>query len=70
MLTTAITAGLAAILTFFGVEPGLYIGPMWIAVKVLIVGTIGGVMWWRDKKKRERHPLEEGAARVEQTKKD
>jgi len=45
MLTSLITAGIAAVLTFFGVEPGLYIAPLWIAVKVVIVAIIAAVMW-------------------------
>jgi hypothetical protein len=38
MITTAITAAIGAVLSFFGVAPGPYLGAVWIAVKLLIVG--------------------------------
>jgi Flp pilus assembly protein TadB len=54
MITTAITAALAAILTYFGVEPGLYVAPLWLAVKVMLVFGIGFFVW-----KKERNALRE-----------
>ncbi|MEW5849104.1 MAG: hypothetical protein AB2A00_09825 [Myxococcota bacterium] len=50
MLTSAVTAALVAMLTWMGVEPGLYIAPLWVAVKVVVVASIGGLMWWRQKR--------------------
>jgi hypothetical protein len=38
MITTAITGAIGAILAFFGIAPGPYLGAVWIAVKLLIVG--------------------------------
>jgi amino acid transporter len=49
VITSAITAGIAAILAYFGVKPGLYLGAVWVAVKVIIVGGVAGVMWWRSR---------------------
>jgi hypothetical protein len=40
VLTSAITAAIASVLTWFGVEPGLYIAGVWVAVKVLVIGLI------------------------------
>jgi hypothetical protein len=40
MLTSAITAAITAVLTWFGIPPGPYIAGVWIAVKVLLVGVV------------------------------
>jgi putative Mn2+ efflux pump MntP len=40
VLTSAITAAIATVLTWLGVEPGLYVAGVWIAVKVLLVGVV------------------------------
>lgn len=42
MITTAITAAIAAVLGFFGIPPGPYVGAVWLGVKLLLVG--GGVL--------------------------
>jgi hypothetical protein len=46
MLTSAITAAIVALLTWLGVEPGLYVAGVWLAVKILVIGslTIIGVL--------------------------
>jgi hypothetical protein len=53
MLTSAITAGIAAILSFFGIPPGPYIAPIWIGVKITIVAIIA-LVGWRSLKKRRK----------------
>lgn len=40
MLTSAITTAIVAVLTWIGVEPGLYIAGVWLAVKILVIGTL------------------------------
>lgn len=37
MITTAITGAIGAVLAFFGVAPGPYLGAVWIAVKLVMV---------------------------------
>jgi uncharacterized membrane protein SirB2 len=37
VLTTAITAGIASILSFFGIPPGPYLAGVWIGVKIVVV---------------------------------
>jgi O-antigen/teichoic acid export membrane protein len=51
MLTSAITAAIAAVLTWAGIPPGPYIAGVWIAVKILVVAVIA-VMGWRSARKR------------------
>jgi hypothetical protein len=59
MLTSAITAAIAAILSFFGIPPGPYLVGVAIGVKVTIVATIA-LLGWRtlQKKKKEASPPE------------
>ena len=45
MLTSAITAAIAAVLTALGIPPGPYIAGVWIAVKVLLVAIVALVGW-------------------------
>lgn len=40
MLTSAITAAIAAVLTWLGIPPGPYIAGVWIAVKIAIVAVV------------------------------
>jgi len=54
MLTSAITAAIAAVLTWLGVPPGPYIAGVWIAVKVLVVAAIA-LLGWRAARRRS-HP--------------
>jgi hypothetical protein len=44
MITTAITAAITAVLSFFGIPPGPYVAGIWIGVKICIVllVTYGG----------------------------
>lgn len=49
MITAAITAGVAAILAYFGVKPGVYLAGVAVAAKILVVGSITGAMWWRQR---------------------
>lgn len=54
MLTSAITAAVAAILSFFGIPPGPYLVGVAIGVKVTIVAIVA-LLGWRtlQKKKKE-----------------
>jgi len=45
MLTSAITAAIAAALTWLGIPPGPYIAGVWIAVKLLLVAVIALFGW-------------------------
>lgn len=45
MLTTAITAAITAVLTWFGVPPGPYIAVVWVLVKVLVVAVVTFLGW-------------------------
>jgi hypothetical protein len=45
MLTSAITAAIAAVLTWLGVPPGPYIAGVWVAVKVVVVAVLALVGW-------------------------
>lgn len=58
MITTVITAVIAAILTFFGIKPGPYVAGVWIAVKIaLVVGLMAlGARSMRRKQKSEAPP--------------
>lgn len=56
MLTSAITAAIAAVLTWLGVPPGPYIAGVWIAVKVLVVATIGLIGWRAARRRRQASP--------------
>ena len=51
MLTSAITAAIAAALTWLGIPPGPYIAGVWIAVKILLVALIA-LMGWRAARRR------------------
>ena len=55
MLTSAITATIAAVLTWLGVPPGPYIAGVWVAVKLLIVALIA-VVGWRAARRRSQAP--------------
>ncbi|HZF48213.1 MAG TPA: hypothetical protein VE093_06170 [Polyangiaceae bacterium] len=60
MLTSAITAAVAAILSFFGIPPGPYLVGVAIGVKVTIVAIVA-LLGWRTlqkKKKKEASPPE------------
>lgn len=65
MLTTAITAGISAALAYFGIDPTMYVAPIWVSVKVTIVGSIAGLMWWRQKKSPEKKASTAETARLE-----
>jgi chromate transport protein ChrA len=52
MLTSAITAAIAAILSFFGIPPGPYLAGVAIGVKVSIVAIVA-LLGWRTLKKRK-----------------
>ncbi len=56
MLTTAITALITGILTFFGIPPGPYIAGIWIGVKILVVATIALIAWRVSKRARQATP--------------
>jgi hypothetical protein len=51
MLTSAITAAIAAVLTWAGVPPGPYIAGVWVGVKVVVVAVIA-VVGWRAARRR------------------
>jgi hypothetical protein len=59
MLTSAITAAIAAVLSFFGIPPGPYLVGVAIGVKVTIMAVIA-LLGWRalKKKKNEASPPE------------
>ena len=59
MLTSAITAGIAAVLTWLGVPPGPYIAGVWIAVKVVVFAVIA-LLGWRAARKRGQAALPPG----------
>lgn len=40
MLTSAITAAIVTLLTWLGVEPGLYVAGVWLAVKALVLAAV------------------------------
>lgn len=60
MITTAITAAIGAILTFFGIPPGPYLGAVWIGVKICIVAIIAllGLKTLREKNKPALAPVQ------------
>jgi hypothetical protein len=37
VITTAITAAITAVLSFFGIPPGPYVAGIWIGVKICVV---------------------------------
>jgi hypothetical protein len=39
-VTSAITTAIVAVLTWIGVEPGLYIAGVWLGVKILVISTL------------------------------
>jgi len=49
VITAAITAAIAGILAYFGVKPGVYLAGVAIVVKILVVASIMGAMWWRQR---------------------
>lgn len=51
MLTSAITAAIAAALTWLGITPGPYIAAVWIAVKILLVALVA-LLGWRAARRR------------------
>ena len=51
MLTSAITAAIAAVLTWLGIPPGPYIAGVWIAVKLLILALVA-LLGWRAVRRR------------------
>jgi chromate transport protein ChrA len=53
MLTTAITAAITAVLSFFGIPPGPYVAGIWIGVKITIVAVVA-LLGWRALKKRQK----------------
>jgi hypothetical protein len=53
MLTSAITAAIAAILTWLGVPPGPYIAGVWVAVKIVVVAVMA-LLGWRVARRRAR----------------
>jgi len=53
MLTSAITAVITGILSFFGIPPGPYIAGVWIGVKIVIVAIIA-LIGWRTAIKRKQ----------------
>ena len=57
MLTTAITAAITGILSFFGIPPGPYIAGIWIGVKVLVVATIALIAWRTARKAKAKQAL-------------
>ena len=64
MITAAITAAIAGILAYFGVKPGVYLAGVAIVVKILVVASIMGAMWWRQRaaqRKVDAAPKEEEA---------
>ncbi|MEO5726727.1 MAG: hypothetical protein ABI134_31310 [Byssovorax sp.] len=58
MLTSAITAAIAAILSFFGIPPGPYLVGVAIVVKVTIVAIIALLGWRTLQKKRAKEAKE------------
>ena len=60
MITTAITAAIGAALSFFGIPPGPYLGAVWIAVKLLIVG-VAVLIGVRSLRKKAAEPAEKSA---------
>jgi O-antigen/teichoic acid export membrane protein len=60
MLTSAITAAIAAVLTWFGIPPGPYIAGVWIAVKVIVVAVIALLGWRAARKQRQAVPPPSG----------
>ncbi|OFX20820.1 MAG: hypothetical protein A2V77_04365 [Anaeromyxobacter sp. RBG_16_69_14] len=51
MLTSAITAGITAVLIWLGIPPGPYIAVVWIAVKILLVALLA-LLGWRAARRR------------------
>jgi hypothetical protein len=64
MLTTAITAAITALLAMLGVEPGLYVAPLWIAVKVIVVTPLVGGGYLMMKRKLEADEAAQKAAQA------
>jgi ABC-type transport system involved in Fe-S cluster assembly fused permease/ATPase subunit len=61
VLTAAITAGLAAILSLFGIKPGAYLAVVAVVVKILLVFS-GLFIGARISKKRRAVQAQEDAA--------
>lgn len=53
MITSAITAAIAAVLTSMGIPPGPYIAGVWVAVKIVVIATLAFV-GWRAARRRSR----------------
>jgi hypothetical protein len=62
MLTSAITAAIAAILSFFGIPPGPYLVGVAIVVKVMIVAIVALLGWRTLQKKKKKEAREEKEA--------
>jgi O-antigen/teichoic acid export membrane protein len=60
MLTSAITAAIAAVLTWLGVPPGPYIAGVWIAVKLLIVALVAALGWRAVRRRSQAAPPASG----------
>jgi hypothetical protein len=60
MLTSAITAAVAAILSFFGIPPGPYLVGVAVGVKVTIVATIA-LLGWRTLQKKKKKEAKEAS---------
>lgn len=57
MLTTAITAAIAAILSFSGVEPGPYLAGVWVVVFIIKAMLILGITFLISKFFRPAEPV-------------
>ena len=56
MLTSALTAAIAAVLTWLGVPPGPYIAGVWVAVKLLLVALIAVIGWRAARRRSQAQP--------------
>jgi hypothetical protein len=56
MLTSAITAAIAGVLTWLGIPPGPYIAGVWIAVKLVVVAAVALVGWRAMRKRSQTSP--------------
>ncbi len=61
MLTTAITAAIVAVLSFFGIPPGPYVAGVFIGVKITIL-AIMALLGWRMVKKKKAQQQQKNAA--------
>jgi hypothetical protein len=51
MISAAITAGIAAVLSFFGIPPGPYVAGVYIGVKITLL-SVAALLGWRMMKKK------------------